>query len=608
MGAERGRPQLRAAAEADLAKRASAPQSGAEGTQRLLHELQVHQIELEMQNESLHQAHIALEKSHDRYFDLYQLAPVGYLTLTAAGQIAEVNLAGAALLKIERSKLLQRRFVSLVVATEQYHRLCLANSANIDGAGYRANLTLQRGDGTVFHAQLECARSSPMSDASPEVGAGASAMRIAMSDITDRTRMEEEVRRLNAELEQRIRTRTADLESANHALTLAKTQAEAANAAKSAFLANMSHEIRTPMNGILGMTHILQRGDPTPVQARQLETISVSAKHLLGVLNNILDLSKIEAGQLTLDSEPLTLDSILANVASILSETARAKGIHLRVEAGHLPHKLVGDPRRLQQALLNYASNALKFTHDGSVTLRTITLEESVASVQVRFEVQDTGIGIPPAAMSRIFGAFEQADNSTTRKYGGTGLGLAIARRLAEMMGGSVGVESKVGVGSLFWFVVRLKRGESEPPAEAATDDDAEALLRQLHSGRRVLVADDAPGNLEIARIQLASVGLVVDTAADGTEALALASLTPYAAILMDMQMPQLDGLDTTRRIRAMPSCRQIPIIAMTANAFAEDKALCLAAGMSDFLVKPFTPATLFATLLRGLGHASQLP
>ncbi|MFH1872721.1 MAG: ATP-binding protein [Pseudomonadota bacterium] len=596
-------PPPRAAAEAALAQRRSSLPQGTQDPQHLLHELQVHQIELEMQNETLREAQAALEKSRDRYIDLYDHAPVAYLTLTADGLIAEINLTGATLLGMERATLLQRPFSSLVMPEDRPRWMRLFNGLNQRDDRFGADLALRRGNDQMFQARLDCAQRSGMSGEIPGVGAGATVMRVALNDITRHKQAEDEIMRLNADLEARVRARTADLEAANQSLRLAKIQADAANVAKSAFLANMSHEIRTPMNGILGMTHLLRRSCVTPAQAERLETIDSSARHLLGIISNILDISKIEAGKLVLEEMPVKLDSLLSNVVAIEAACAGAKGIPLLIETEASPHQLLGDTTRLQQALLNYVSNAIKFTETGAVTLRILMQDETSDSVRARFEVTDTGIGIPSESISRIFDAFEQADNSTTRKYGGTGLGLAITRRLAELMGGTAGVESTAGVGSTFWFTVRLRKNDAESAPTAAADGDAEALLRQHFSGLLVLVVDDEPINLEIARIQLEAAGLVVHTAADGAEAVALARVTPYAAILMDMQMPTLNGLDATRRIRAMPAHRQTPVIAVTANAFAEDKASCLEAGMCDILVKPYDPEALFEIVLKGLAR-----
>jgi CheY-like chemotaxis protein len=253
--------------------------------------------------------------------------------------------------------------------------------------------------------------------------------------------------------------------------------------------------------------------------------------------------------------------------------------------------------------LLNYATNAVKFTDQGTVTLRALKQEETDDSVTVRFEVTDTGIGIAPEVMSRLFTAFEQADNSMTRKYGGTGLGLAITRRLAELMGGEAGAESTPGMGSTFWFTVKLTKSSEAAVAPTQTVVDAEAEIRQRYAGHRILVVDDEPINREVALMQLEFVDLVADTAEDGAEAVAMARKNSYSAIFMDMQMPKLNGIEATQEIRQLPGYQDTPIIAMTANAFAEDKAKCRAAGMNDFLIKPFNPAELFAILLRSLSQ-----
>jgi CheY-like chemotaxis protein len=329
--------------------------------------------------------------------------------------------------------------------------------------------------------------------------------------------------------------------------------------------------------------------------------------HLLGIINNILDSSKIEARKVVLEETLLSATAVLDNVRSMLTEQALEKNLAFVLDVAPLPDNLIGDPTRLQQAVLNFAGNAIKFTDEGSVTLRAFAAELADDSVLLRIEVQDTGIGIPPDTLPRLFTAFEQADNSTTRRYGGTGLGLVISRRLAELMGGEAGVISKLGIGSTFWLTVRLKRGgtvsttASGPVSEEV--GNAEVELKRLHQGKRVLVVDDEPINRMVAQVQLEDIGLLVDTADDGAEAVAMALKLPYAAIFMDMQMPGVDGLEATRRIRMAPRHAHTPIIAMTANVFAEDRARCFQAGMDDFLMKPFSPETLFGMLLKRLGR-----
>jgi len=406
----------------------------------------------------------------------------------------------------------------------------------------------------------------------------------------------------------------ADLQTLNLELVAARDVAEDAAQAKSAFLANMSHEIRTPMNVIIGLTHLMLRDQHEPVTADRLAKVGDAAMHLLDIINDILDLSKIDAGKLVLAPVDFSVDALLARATALVTDGARRKGLALTVDRGDLPQALRGDALRLSQVLVNLLSNAVKFTARGSVVLRCEVLAQAGDEWKIRFSVRDTGVGISPEAQERLFSPFEQADGSTTRRFGGTGLGLSIARELVQLMGGEVGVESELGRGSKFWFTARLQAAGRQqqmaptPQQAVVASRGVEQTLKDRHRNSRVLIADDNRINQELATELLRLVELQVEVADNGRIAVDMARRGGYDLILMDMQMPEMDGLEATRLIRTVPELDATPIVAMTASAFGADRDACLAAGMNDHIGKPVNPATLYEKLLRWLDESRKTP
>jgi PAS domain S-box-containing protein len=518
---------------------------------------------------------------------LYDGAPCGYVSLGIDGTVVECNATAMRLLARSREDLVGHNvieFMTLECARRhRQHARALFNGGRARALEY----DFVRPDGSPFAALLDA-------DFERDEQGQAVSARVTLVDDSERRARDRQIGDMQQEL-----ARRAD-------------QAEAANHAKSAFLANMSHEIRTPLNAIIGLTHLLNRETTDPRQHDRLAKVAASGQHLLQVINDVLDLSKIEAGKMALHPVDFTLDELLAGVRAMVAEAAREKGVTLLLQAPGLAQHWHGDVTRLSQALLNLVANAVKFTRQGQVRVEVqVQTRDGAERALLRFEVQDTGDGISPERQQALFSAFEQADNSMTRRHGGTGLGLALTRHLAEMMGGGVGVRSSVGQGSTFWFTAWLQVAApavdfDQPSGWMPEYGDEEDQLRARHAGKRLLLAEDNPVNQEVARAVLEVAGLVVDVVDDGAQAVAAVQARDYALVLMDMQMPTLDGLRATQAIRASLASRagpaaHLPIIAMTANAFSEDRSACLAAGMDDHIAKPIDAARLYATLLRWL-------
>lgn len=387
------------------------------------------------------------------------------------------------------------------------------------------------------------------------------------------------------------------LKTLNVELAARTRDAESANRAKSAFMANISHEIRTPLHVLIGISHLLRRDPDSPVQLQRLNQLCATSEHLLVLVNDILDLSKIEAGRFVLDDSEFRLGTIIDQVQEVISQLVHDKKLKLTTDIAPSARDvtLCGDALRLTQVLINLGGNAVKFSDHGEIRLGVAILEENENGVHLCFSVCDNGIGIAPENQARIFQPFEQLDASITREYGGTGLGLAISQRLVTLMGGVIRVDSQLGAGSTFSFEITLPRGSGV--MEATNVMTMEPDL----SGLRILVAEDHPLSQEIILEMLEDLGCHADIAADGLEAVDCVRNQTYDLILMDMQMPKMDGLAAARAIRALPGQGDIPIIALTANVFVEDRQRCQDAGMNAHLSKPVTSAKLVALLSQWL-------
>ena len=711
-------------AEAHLMERSSTLPETSENlspefTRKMLHELQIHQIALELQNEELRRTQSALCASRARYFEFYDMAPVGYCSISEQEIILKANLTAASLLGVARSELVGQPFSRFIFKddTDNFH--LHSKRLAVTGEPLACELRMFRKDGTTFWAQLNAtvieeadgmpvfymmlsdvtqrketeialaqerfllhalmstlpehiyfkdrdsriirisqslAKMFSLNDPEKAVGKtdfnyfteeharqafndeqeiicsgqamtmieketwpGHSDTWVSTSkaplrdergnivgtigiskDITAHKLAEIELEQHRNHLEFVVHLRTNELAQALDA-------AEAANRAKSTFLTHMSHELRTPLNSIMGMTSLALRQATDPQQINSLTKSVAASKHLLALISDILDISRIEAGRVILEERDFSLTQMIDDTLQMQEEQAQAKGLSLyREVAPALPELLHGDGLRLKQILLNFIANAIKFSEHGQIIVRATIENEDAHSLLLLIEVTDQGIGISPEQQTSLFDAFTQIDQSSPRKYGGAGLGLSIAKRLAMLMGGDIGVISQVGNGSTFWATARLQRAMANQQPENNAATEPRELLAQHFSGLRVLVADDDPMTQEVAMLLLKEAGLLVELACNGQEAVEKAQKGDFALILMDMQMPIMNGLDATEAIRKLPGMASIPILAMTASAFDEDRQRCLAVGMNAHIGKPVDPDVLCATVLIWLQNSTK--
>jgi len=562
-----------------------------EETKRLLHELRVHQIELEMQNEELRRAQLELECSQTRYFDLYDLAPVGYLTLSGEGVIRETNLAAATMLGVVRSVLTKQPVSRFIFKEDQDSYYLLRKKLIKSGEPQACDLRLEKSDGTAFWAHLSATAeqdSSTSSGQAPstsseQVADGAPVLRVVLSDITERKRAEEALLETNRQLKEQT--------ALAHGMA---AKAEKATQAKSMFLANMSHELRTPMTGVLGMLDIILLGNLEAEQRECIETAHTSARSLVRILNDILDMTKIEMGKLSIEERPFSLRKCLENTISLLLPAAKSKGLEFDFTvADDVPETLVGDQTRLNQVLTNLTGNAVKFTEKGKVEIRVAAGgSRPDGKFAVNFIVTDSGIGIPTDKREHIFQSFTQVDESHTREYGGAGLGLAISREIVERMGGTITFTSKEGKGSAFSFTIPFAKAETERDEGFASGETATAEdfpRAEVMTNPRLLVAEDDPVTRKVLGIMLQATKYEIDFAENGQKVVDMWGNGRYDLVLMDVQMPLLNGFEATAAIREKERARgcHIPIVAMTAHALKEDEERCLAAGMDAYISKP---------------------
>ena len=552
-------------------------------TTQILHELRVHQIELEMQNEELRRTQNELERSRARYFDLYDLAPVGYLTLSEKGLLQEVNLAAATMLDMVRDALVKQPISRFILQEDQniyyLHRKQLLET----GEPQACDLRMVRKDGTPFWAHLVATADQDLSRESGQDVDATPILRIVLSDISDRKRAEDALLESNSQLKE--------------ATALAHewaSKSEAANKVKSQFLANMSHELRTPMTGVLGMLDLVLLGNLDAEQKDFISAARTSANSLLRIINDILDLTSIETGKFSIEAKPFSLRNCAKDMLTVLHPLAKSKGLaHNLIVADDVPEVLSGDRTRICQVLTNLAGNAIKFTEKGRVEIKVSAGGSAPDGKRdFIFTVTDTGIGIPEDKRNLLFRNFSQVDESHTRSYGGAGLGLAISKEIVERMGGTISFTSEKGKGSTFSFTIPLGEAKSEHVAIYTAEKTAKAadVIRAEEIRKpRLLIAEDEPVVKQILGKMLQLANYEVYFAENGQEVVEMWMKGSYDLVLMDVQMPLMNGFEATATIRKKELDRggHIPIVAMTAHAFKEDQRKCLDSGMDAYISKP---------------------
>ena len=575
------RQALRQQAETLLCEESglSPARSGAllpEDTQRMLHELRVHQIELEMQNEELRQAQVVLDTTRARYFDLYDLAPVGYCTLSEAGLILQSNLTAAALLGLPRGALESQAISRFILKADQDIYYLHRKQVFATGDSRVCELRMVRADGTTFWAHLASA-------VAQEPG-GTAVLRVVLSDVSERKLAEAE----RASFAQVLQDKNTELERA-------RLLAETANRAKSEFVSRMSHELRTPLSAILGFAQLVDTGSPapTPAQKRSIDQILKAGWYLLGLINEILDLALIESGQLLLAMEPISLPDLLAECKDLVETQAAQKAIRLSLDRVDIPSLVQADRKRLKEIIINLLSNAIKYNTAGGMVAVEYLLRPPDA---IRISVRDSGAGLSAEQLAKLFQPFNRLGQETGAEQG-TGIGLVVCKRLVECMGGCIGVDSTVGRGTTFWIELKTTTEALTPAGRSASVPLAEAAPGGEHSRTLLCVEDNAANLMLIEEITARRPDIRLLSARNGRDGIEMARSARPDVILMDISLPDISGIQALQVLAEDRATAHIPVIALSAHAIPRDVRLGLEAGFFRYLTKPIRVHEFLATL-----------